>query len=54
MTPIALKHECAGETRSCVPTQIAPGGRTAGEHIADMPSWMGGLPEGHPAAPGHA
>ena len=22
------------------------GGKTAGEHIADMPSWMGGLPEG--------
>jgi len=24
------------------------GGKTAGEHIADMPSWMGGLPEGTP------
>jgi hypothetical protein len=24
------------------------GGKTPGEHIADMPSWMGGLPEGTP------
>jgi hypothetical protein len=24
------------------------GGRTAGEHIADMPHWMGGLPEDAP------
>jgi hypothetical protein len=24
------------------------GGRTAGEHIADMPHWMGGLPAGAP------
>jgi hypothetical protein len=28
------------------------GGRTAGEHIADMPHWMGGLPA--VAAPRHA
>lgn len=26
----------------------ASGGQTAGEHIADMPHWMGGLPEGTP------
>jgi len=24
------------------------GGRTAGEHIADMPHWMGGLPANAP------
>jgi hypothetical protein len=24
------------------------GGRTAGEHIADMPHWMGGLPDDTP------
>ena len=24
------------------------GGRSVGEHIADMPYWMGGLPEGVP------
>jgi hypothetical protein len=27
-------------------------GRTAGEHIADMPHWMGGEPEGVPPRPG--
>jgi hypothetical protein len=29
-------------------TSCASGGKTVGEHIADMPSWMGGLPEGTP------
>src|SRR5712675_1016562 len=28
------------------------GGRTAGEHIADMPHWMGGLPPDAPPRPG--
>jgi len=27
-------------------------GRTPGEHIADMPHWMGGEPEGVPPRPG--
>jgi len=27
-------------------------GRTAGEHVADMPHWMGGEPEGVPPRPG--
>ena len=29
-------------------------GRTAGEHIADMPHWMGGEPDGVPPRPGTA
>lgn len=27
-------------------------GRTAGEHIADLPHWMGGEPDGVPPRPG--
>jgi len=30
------------------------GGRTAGEHIADMPHWMGGLPADATPRLGHA
>jgi hypothetical protein len=29
----------------------ASGGKTLGERIADMPPWMGGLPEGVPPRP---
>jgi hypothetical protein len=32
----------------------AGGGRTPGETIADMPHWMGGLPEGAPPRRGPA
>jgi hypothetical protein len=41
LTPILLS--CAG-LMLC----DCAGGKTTGEHIADMPSWMGGLPEGTP------
>jgi hypothetical protein len=33
---------------TCLSLPGCTGGRTAGEHIADMPYWMGGLPEGVP------
>ena len=33
---------------ACLSLSSCTGGRTAGEHIADMPHWMGGLPEGVP------
>jgi hypothetical protein len=29
---------------ACLARSSCAGGRTAGEHIADMPHWMGGLP----------
>ncbi len=33
---------------ACVFLSSCASGRTAGEHIADMPHWMGGLPEDAP------
>jgi hypothetical protein len=33
---------------SCLALSSCAGGRTAGERIADMPYWMGGLPAGTP------
>jgi hypothetical protein len=32
----------------CLAVSACAGGRTPGETIADMPHWMGGLPEGTP------
>jgi hypothetical protein len=37
---------------TCLVLLSACAGRTAGEHIADMPHWMGGEPEGVPPRPG--
>jgi hypothetical protein len=36
----------------CVSLSSCAGGRTAGERIADMPHWMGGLPADAPARRG--
>jgi hypothetical protein len=33
---------------TCLVLSDCAGGRTPGETIADMPHWMGGLPEGTP------
>ena len=33
---------------ACVSLSSCASGRTAGEHIADMPHWMGGLPADAP------
>jgi hypothetical protein len=33
---------------ACLWLPDCAGGRTAGEHIADMPHWMGGLPADAP------
>jgi hypothetical protein len=33
---------------ACLWLPDCAGGRTAGEHIADIPHWMGGLPAGAP------
>ena len=33
---------------ACFSLSSCTGDRTAGAHIADMPHWMGGLPEGTP------
>jgi hypothetical protein len=33
---------------ACLALSACAGGRTPGETIADMPHWMGGLPEGAP------
>jgi hypothetical protein len=33
---------------ACLSLSSCAGGRTAGEHIADMPHWMGGLPADAP------
>jgi hypothetical protein len=33
---------------ACLVLSACAGGRTPGETIADMPHWMGGLPEGAP------
>jgi hypothetical protein len=33
---------------ACFSLMSCAGGRTAGEHMADMPHWMGGLPAGVP------
>jgi hypothetical protein len=33
---------------ACLALSACAGGRTPGETIADMPYWMGGLPEGAP------
>src|ERR1700722_3400501 len=33
---------------ACFSLMSCAGGRTAGEHIADMPHWMGGLPADAP------
>jgi hypothetical protein len=33
---------------ACLALSDCAGGRTPGETIADMPHWMGGLPEGTP------
>jgi hypothetical protein len=33
---------------ACLAFSACAGGRTPGETIADMPHWMGGLPEGTP------
>jgi hypothetical protein len=33
---------------ACLALSACAGGRTPGEAIADMPPWMGGLPEGAP------
>jgi hypothetical protein len=42
----ALKLACI--CLAWVTLSSCAGGRTAGEHIADMPHWMGGLPDGTP------
>jgi hypothetical protein len=33
---------------TCLSLSSCAGGRTAGEHIADVPHWMGGLPADAP------
>jgi hypothetical protein len=33
---------------ACLSLSSCAGGRTAGQRIADMPHWMGGLPAGAP------
>jgi hypothetical protein len=33
---------------ACLSLSSCAGGRTAGEHIADVPHWMGGLPADAP------
>jgi hypothetical protein len=42
----ALKFACG--CLAWVTLSSCAGGRTAGEHIADMPHWMGGLPADAP------
>ena len=39
---------------ACVALSACAGGRTAGEHLADMPQWMGGEPADVPPRRGTA
>ena len=39
---------------AALPLSSCTGGRSAGEHIADMPHWMGGLPGDAPPRRGTA
>jgi hypothetical protein len=43
-TPIKSAFLCL----ACFSLSSCTGGRTAGERMADMPHWMGGLPAGVP------
>src|ERR1700738_4444063 len=50
LSSAALKFACL--CLAWVTLSSCAGGRTAGEHIADMPYWMGGLPADGPPRPG--
>jgi hypothetical protein len=49
-TTIAI--ECACLCLACLSLSSCAGGRTAGERIADIPHWMGGLPDDAPPRSG--
>jgi len=40
--------DCALLCLACIVLSSCAGGKTAGERIADMPHWMGGIPSGVP------
>jgi hypothetical protein len=44
----AAAFRCAFLCLACLALSACAGGRTPGEAMADMPHWMGGLPEDAP------